>query len=87
MYRIHSDMDFWCIALLPPRAVVSPMGKFWGVGRSRLSVIGMQSLTQVNRSEPAPFLYPYKTGSVHCGSTGAVSKEFNQGVEYDDDQE
>lgn len=27
---------------------------FWGVGRSRLSVIGMQSLTQVNRSEPAP---------------------------------
>ena len=59
---------------------------FRGVGRSRLSVIGMQSLTQVNRSEPAPFLYPYKIGSVRYGSTGADSKEFNQGANYDDRQ-
>ena len=33
-----------------------------------------------------PFLYPYKIGFGHCVFTGQNSKEFNQGVKYDDRQ-
>ena len=59
---------------------------FRGVGRLRLSRTGIAEPHLGKPQRSTPFLYPYKMGSVHYGSTGADSKEFNQGVKYDDHQ-
>ena len=52
---------------------------FWGVGRLRLSVIGIAEPHLGKPQRSTPFLYPYKIGSIHYDSTGANSKDFNQG--------
>jgi len=59
---------------------------FRGVGRLHLSCNGIAEphLGKLQRS--TPFLYPCNIGLIHYGSTGANSKEFNQGVNYDDHQ-
>jgi len=59
---------------------------FRGVGRLRLSRTGIAEPHLGKPQRSTPFLYPYKICSDHCGSTGADSKEFNQGVKYDDRQ-
>ena len=55
---------------------------FRGVGRLRLSVIGIAEphLGKLQRS--TPFLYSYKIGSVHCVFTGQNSIGVNDGGCY-----
>ena len=57
---------------------------FWGVGRLRLSCTGFAEPRLGKLQRSTPFLYPYKIGLVHYDFAGADSKEFNQGVNYDD---
>ena len=59
---------------------------FWGVGRLRLSNTGIAEPRLGKLQRSTPFCIRTKFGKVHCGSTGADSMEFNQGVKYDDNQ-